>query len=79
MYITTNIKIISIIVLIFYLPDVESAKKRLKEKFLVEMPQDFFDFLEFCQELNTTCPLGELLVVIKVLYIQTVYTVEQVQ
>ena len=40
--------------------DIDETNKSLKEKFLVEMPQDFFDFLVFCQEQNEASPLGEL-------------------
>ena len=33
-------------------------QRSIKEKFLVDMPQDFYDFWEFCKDLNCTCPEG---------------------
>ena len=33
----------------------------IKEKFLVDMPQDFYDFWEFCKDINHTAPEGMLL------------------
>lgn len=32
--------------------------ENIKSKFLVEMPEDFFDFWRFCKELNEEDPLG---------------------
>lgn len=39
-------------------PDV---KEDLKNKFKVQMPQDFFDFWEFCKDVNQKCPSDALL------------------
>jgi len=36
----------------------------IKEKFLVDMPQDFYDFWEFCKDLNPTAPEGIVLLTI---------------
>lgn len=33
-------------------------QKTIKEKFLVDMPQDFYDFWEFCKHLNPLAPEG---------------------
>ena len=40
-------------------PDV---KEDLKNKFKVQMPQDFFDFWEFCKDINQKCPSGQFTV-----------------
>lgn len=37
----------------------KDVKEKLKEVFKVELPQDFFDFWEFCKELNKEKPCGK--------------------
>lgn len=39
--------------------DPTNLSDSLKQKFLVEMPNDFFKFWEFCKELKPSDPLGE--------------------
>lgn len=39
-------------------------QSNIKEKFLVDMPQDFYDFWEFCKDLNHTVPQGIIIFVI---------------
>ena len=37
----------------------KDVNEKLKEVFKVELPQDFFDFWEFCKELNKEKPCGK--------------------
>lgn len=39
-------------------------QRTIKERFLVDMPQDFYDFWEFCKHLNPTAPEGNKMVVV---------------
>ena len=39
---------------------VTDLQSSIKEKFLVDMPQDFYDFWEFCKDLNHTAPEGNV-------------------
>ena len=34
-------------------------KQKLTERFKVELPEDFFDFWEFCKKLNLENPCGK--------------------
>lgn len=40
---------------------VAGHRSSIKEKFLVDMPQDFYDFWEFCKDFNPITPGGILL------------------
>ena len=37
------------------------VRENIKSKFLVEMPEDFYDFWKLCQKLNAEDPLGKIL------------------
>ena len=36
----------------------EDVKENVKRKFLVQMPEDFYQFWEFCRSLNHSNPQG---------------------
>ena len=36
------------------------VRENIKSKFLVEMPEDFYDFWKLCQKLNAEDPLGKM-------------------
>jgi len=36
----------------------EDLKENIKSKFLVEMPEDFYQFWEFCSNINPEDPCG---------------------
>ena len=38
-------------------------RENIKSKFLVEMPEDFYDFWKLCQKLNAEDPLGKFVCV----------------
>ena len=36
------------------------VRENIKQKFLVDMPEDFYDFWKLCKKLNAEDPLGKL-------------------
>lgn len=40
----------------------EDVKENVKRKFLVQMPEDFYQFWEFCESQNPSIPQGTLYV-----------------
>ena len=36
-----------------------NEREDIKRKFLVDMPQDFYDFWEFAKSINTQAPCGQ--------------------
>lgn len=42
------------------LPSPDDGAENIKRKFLVEMPEDFFEFWEFCCHLDKKKPRGKL-------------------
>ena len=40
------------------LPSPDDVVENIKRKFLVEMPEDFYEFWEFCCHLNSKKPRG---------------------
>ena len=44
--------------------EMTDPQRTIKERFLVDMPQDFYDFWEFCKHLNPAAPEGNKMVVV---------------
>ena len=55
----------------------KDVKDKLKEAFKVDLPQDFFDFWEFCKKINSENPCGKSkvqLVLVITLNMNFIYT-----